>query len=215
MYTKPPPETNERSTVGRRRLLAWIGGLGFVGVVGATALPRLAPAATSAGTEVAGGLVDQRLVYWHLEPDERAVGGHEHGDVFVEAADFDAPNALDAVVVYPEHLVGQEAYAIMLHRFDADAIGPEIDLALTDRGFVGYSAICPHCRMLLRWSAGETATGRGVDACPLHGCQFDPYRGGEAVGGPATGTLPQVGLAVNAGGVLELTAGPSWPVDRW
>ncbi len=76
---------------------------------------------------------------------------------------------------------------------------------MTDRGFVAYRGGCPHCGTLLQWADGAGPAGRGVDRCPLHGCEFDPYHGGEVVVGPATRALAQVGVAVDAGGVLELT----------
>lgn len=215
MYQKPPPTDGERTNVGRRRLLGWIGGISVAGFVGATLVPladlsRTAPTPATA----AEGLAGQRLVYAHVEPAEHAVGGHEHSDdVYVRAADFERRGALDASVAYPEQVGGEGPYAVMLHGLDADLLESPTDLALTDDGFVAYGAGCTHCGTLLRWVEGGGPSGQGVDECPLHGCQFDPSRGGEVVAGPATEALPQVGVAVAGDGVFALTSGFGRPSD--
>lgn len=205
MYTKPPPGNTDRPLAGRRRLLAWLGGMGVAGFAGATVVPLTdladrAKAAPATGDGVAG----QRLVYAHREAAEQGVGGHIHSDdLYVQADHFARPGALDGVLAYPEHLVGEESYAVLLHRFTPDSFEAPTAPALTADGFVAYGATCPRCGTLLRWSgeAGEN----GLVVCPYQGCQFDPRRGGRAVTGPADTPLTQVGIRLASAGGFELT----------
>lgn len=191
----------------RRRVLKVVGALSLAGFAGAFAVPLKDLDMSGLAGLTGAGIAGQRLVYAHHEPDESAIGGHEHdADLFVHIDDFEGPNALDAVLAYPEHLVGDATAAVLLHRLDPTEIEPPTDLSRTVDGFVAYGAGCPHCGTVLRWSEGAGDAGRGMDVCPLHGCEFDPYRGGEVVRGPAEEGLTQVGVAVNDDGVLELTA---------
>jgi len=209
MYTNQHTVDRTRTAVGRRRVLSWLGGVGVVAFVGALVAPlKGLHAATVSAAPSGSGLVGQRLVYAHVEPDEFAVGGHTHdASLYVKAADFDRPSALEAVLAYPERLVGAADYGVLVHRLDPAAFLPPMDLALTDGGFAAYGAGCPVCGSLLRWTEDGTPTGRGVDRCPEHGCEYDPYRGGAPVAGPTTVRLPQVGVGVGPDGVLTLTTG--------
>ncbi len=79
-------------------------------------------------------------------------------------------------------------------------------------GWVAYSKICTH--------AGCSVGLFGVDnrrpdtlrqlVCPCHQSVFDPVNGAEPVGGPATRSLPQLPLDVDADGFLVAKA----PFDR-
>lgn len=214
MYTKPPPGDTDGPATGRRRLLAWLGGLGAAGLVGSAVAPLADPISPASATPATGdGLVGQRLVYAHHESGERAVGGHTHDDdLYARAADFARPSALDAVLTYPERLVGEESYAVLLHRLRPDTLGAPTVSSLTADGFVAYGATCTHCGTLLRWDsdAGEA----GLDICPYDGCQFDPRHGGQPVTGPAETPLPQLGVRLTAAGAFELTTGfPAGEVD--
>jgi nitrite reductase/ring-hydroxylating ferredoxin subunit len=194
----------DEPTVDRRRVLGWVGGIGAVALLGGAVVQRW-PAPVAAA-EAVDGLVGQRLVYAHLEADEHALEGHAHDPgLYVRAADFDRPSSLDAVVAYPERLVGDLRYAVLVHRLDAAAFGPPTDPDLAAGDLIAYSGVCPECGSLLRFDAHDTATGRGVDRCPVHGCEFDPYRGGRVMAGAATEPLDQFGIALDDAGVLVLT----------
>lgn len=209
MRPEPPPSGDRHSDVDRRRVLTWIGGIGLAGYVGAILTPLKDLNATRSGLPGdTDPLIGQRLVYSHREDDELAIGGHTHDEtLFVRADDFGGQFTLDGVLVYPEGLVNAPSYGILLHNLEPDELAPPTDFTLTDQGFVAYSAVCPNCGTLLNWSDQAGETGQGVDRCPAHGSQFNPYRGGEPAAGPATDTLPQVGVIVNSDGILELTTG--------
>lgn len=209
MNTKPPPTDSERSTVTRRRLVSWVGGLSVAGFVGAIVTPlTYSDLVTAGGSLSSGGLIGQRLVYDHHEADEDAIGGHDHhDDLFVRVADFEDEGAIDAVRTYPEQLVGVETYAILLHRLEEATLEPPTDRALSAGSFVAYSGVCTQCGSLLRWSSSRTASVGGFDVCPQDGSRFDPYRGGQPVVGPASRPLPQVGVARTAGAGIEITTG--------
>lgn len=204
-HHQTPTQPADEPTVDRRRVLGWLGGIGAVGLLGATVVQRWPVPAAAA--EAPDGLVGQRLVYAHHEADEHAIDGHAHDPgLYVRAADFDRPSSLDAVVAYPERLVGDLRYAVLVHRLDAAAFGPPTDPDLAVGDLIAYSGICPECGSLLRFDDRDTATGRGVDRCPVHGCQFDPYHGGRVMAGAAEEPLDQFGLGLNDEGVLVLTA---------
>lgn len=209
MNIKPPPTDPERAPVSRRRLISWAGGLGVAGFVGAIVTPLTYSDLVTAGrSPPADGLVGQRLVYDHYETDEDAIGGHDHHeDLFVRVADFEDEGAIDAVRTYPEHLVGVETYAILLHRLETASLEPPTDRTLSAGSFVAYSGVCTRCGSLLRWSPSRSASMQGLDVCPRDGCQFDPYRGGQSVAGPASRPLPQVGVARSADAEFEITTG--------
>jgi ubiquinol-cytochrome c reductase iron-sulfur subunit len=71
-------------------------------------------------------------------------------------------------------------------------------------GWVAYSKICTHagCSVgLFDIDNRQPDTIRDL-VCPCHQSVFDPLDGARPVGGPATRSLPQLRLAVDAQGFL-------------
>jgi ubiquinol-cytochrome c reductase iron-sulfur subunit len=86
-------------------------------------------------------------------------------------------------------------------------------------GILAFSKICPHagCAVSLYRTPRHPEFEPGPAlVCPCHYSTFDPVRGGELVFGPAGRPLPQLPLAIGAGGQLaaagpfEEAVGPSW-----
>jgi ubiquinol-cytochrome c reductase iron-sulfur subunit len=86
-------------------------------------------------------------------------------------------------------------------------------------GILAFSKICPHAGCAVSMyrvpSNPELDPGPAL-VCPCHYSTFDPVRGGALVFGPAGRALPQLPLAVGAGGELAAAGpfrehvGPSW-----
>jgi len=184
------------AVLGRRKLLlGLLGGsfvsmfIGFVGPIGSLGpKPRGERARTAWGT-------GSRLVTSDGAPIELA------GTTFDQL-----------VTVFPEDHIGEDDSQVVLLR-----VPPEL---LTERtvqrgaleGWVAYSKICTH--------AGCSVGLFGIDnrppntlrqlVCPCHQSTFDPVDSARPVGGPATRSLPQLGLDVDHNGFLVARA----PFDR-
>ena len=201
------PQTTDDGAVAsrRRRLLNWLAGLGVASfAVGLVApLKDLAVVAEAVGEDGdrASNLPGQRLVYAHAhESDPEHV--HEAG-AYVLAEHLEAPTGL---LVYPEDLTQDDAFLINLHKLEPDALEEPTDLDLTDGGLVAYSALCTHLGCTASWTEDDHEVGTPHDHCPCHVGEFDPYRGGSVVGGPPPRPVPQIGVAVNDAGEVELTS---------
>ncbi len=113
------------------------------------------------------------------------------------------------VTVFPEGHVGVDDSQVVLLRMPPDLLTPRTIDGGALEGWVAYSKICTH--------AGCSVGLFGVDnrppktlrqlVCPCHQSVFDPRNGAEPVGGPATRSLPQLPLAVDADGFLIAKAG--------
>lgn len=204
MTTTTSPTGPDSTAATRRRYLGWLGGVGLVGVLGVAATPLgdLTRDRT-ASDRAADGLAGQRLVYAHVEAGEDDIGGHVHDPtLFVRAGHFERAGALEAVLAYPERVVNQRPYGVLVHHLSTtDHATPADPLA-------AFSAACTHCGTLLQWRPGAGPDGQGVDECPLDGCQFDPAQDGRPVAGVATEPLPRVDLSLDPAGVLTLAG--SW-----
>ena len=108
------------------------------------------------------------------------------------------------VTVFPEGHIGVDDSQVVLLRMPPEVLTERtIDGGALD-GWVAYSKICTH--------AGCSVGLFGIDnrapdtlrqlVCPCHQSIFDPVDGARPVGGPATRSLPQLALDVDAQGYL-------------
>ena len=179
--------------LGRRKLLlALFGGsfasmvIGFVGPIGSLG-PR--PRGERGRTAWTPG---SRLVTTEGEPIE------------LTRTSFD-----QLVTVFPEGFIGADDSQVVLLRLPPELLAARTVEAGALEGWVAYSKICTH--------AGCSVGLFGVDnlepdtlrqlVCPCHQSIFDPLDGARPVGGPATRSLPQLPLAVDAQGFLVARAG--------
>jgi len=194
----------------RRRVLQWFGGLGVVGFFGALLTPI-----KDLGIAAAGGqeieLPGQALVLAeeYSPPDGSesfATGEPVTADMLGEPP--------ESVLVYPENLVDNNDYLVRLHNLEPDRIAEPTNLDWVQDGLVAYSAICTHLGCTVGWEeeddqppnvSAELQEGASM-LCPCHISSFDPYSGAEVLGGPASRPVPQIGVAVNESGAVELTS---------
>jgi len=118
----------------------------------------------------------------------------------------------DAVLAYPLGKTGNQANLVQLIRLQESEFQPPVRKELTDRGFVAYSAICTHLGCTVSWVKNPEAPGASYSECFCHNSIFDPRRGATVVGGPAPIPLAQIGVRVDAEGVLVFTGGFSGPI---
>jgi ubiquinol-cytochrome c reductase iron-sulfur subunit len=86
-------------------------------------------------------------------------------------------------------------------------------------GILAFSKVCTHagCAIALyRTPKFEPVQPRPALVCPCHYSAFEPATGGQVLFGPAGRPLPQLPLAIDAGGALIAAGGysgavgPSW-----
>lgn len=118
----------------------------------------------------------------------------------------------DAVLVYPKGKTGNEANLVQLIRLKETEFKPPTRLALTDQGFVAYSAICTHLGCTVSWMKNPKEPGASYTECFCHNSIFNPARGAKVMGGPAPIPLAQIGVKVSKDGSLVFTSGFSGPV---
>lgn len=113
------------------------------------------------------------------------------------------------VTVFPEGHVGEDDAQVVLLRLPPDELTERTARNGTVEGWVAYSKICTHagCSVgLFGIDNREPRTLRQL-VCPCHQSVFDPADAARPVGGPATRSLPQLPLAVDADGFI-VAAGP-------
>jgi quinol---cytochrome c reductase iron-sulfur subunit len=180
------------AALGRRRLVVGLLGLSFVSLV----IGFVGPIG-SLGPKPRG---------------ERARTAWRKGSRLVTSAG--APIALtrttydQLVTVFPEGSVGRDDSQVILLRLPPELLTRRTIDGGALEGWVAYSKICTH--------AGCSVGLFGVDnrqpdvlrqlVCPCHQSVFDPTDGAEPTGGPATRSLPQLPLAVDAQGFLVAAA---------
>jgi thiosulfate dehydrogenase [quinone] large subunit len=76
---------------------------------------------------------------------------------------------------------------------------PAVAVRLGQRRVVAYSAVCTNAGCTVGYDSGARLL-----ACPCHGAEFDPARGGAAVAGPTSTPLPSITLHVGSDGGLYL-----------
>jgi ubiquinol-cytochrome c reductase iron-sulfur subunit len=116
------------------------------------------------------------------------------------------------VTVFPEDHIGEDDSQVVLLRLPPELLTARTIERGAVEGWVAYSKICTH--------AGCSVGLFGVDnrapdtlrqlVCPCHQSIFDPVDSARPVGGPATRSLPQLGLDVDENGFLVARA----PFDR-
>ena len=182
----------------RRRLISALFGGSVLGVVVAFFGP-LGSLGPTPGAE-------RRRTSW--KPGSRLVTGE---GVAVKLADR---RTGQLVTVFPEGAIGADNSQVVLMRLPIEAISSRTRAAGTPEGWVAYSKICTH--------AGCSVGLLGIDnrppvqvtqlVCPCHQSVFDPLDAARPVGGPATRSLPQLGLDVDADGYLVARADFDRPV---
>jgi ubiquinol-cytochrome c reductase iron-sulfur subunit len=108
------------------------------------------------------------------------------------------PNGV--VTVFPEHHTDVEAAAdssVLLINIGQDNV---IDKTRPKayQGYVAYSQICTHAGCPARLYSQQTR----ILLCPCHQSQFDAVEGCKPIAGPATRSLPQLAIDVDAEGYL-------------
>jgi ubiquinol-cytochrome c reductase iron-sulfur subunit len=180
------------AVLGRRRLLVGLLGLSFVsmvvGFVGPIGSLGPKPRGERGRTAWRKG---SRLVTSDGQP------------IPLERTTFD-----QLVTVFPEGSVGRDDSQVVLLRLPPELLTTRTIDGGALEGWVAYSKICTH--------AGCSVGLFGVDnrhpdvlrqlVCPCHQSVFDPLDGAEPTGGPATRSLPQLALAVDAQGYLTAAA---------
>jgi ubiquinol-cytochrome c reductase iron-sulfur subunit len=125
------------------------------------------------------------------------------------------PAAFDQLAtVFPEGAVGADDSQVVLLRLRPGILTERTVERGTYAGWVAYSKICTH--------AGCSVGLFGIDArppmevrelvCPCHQSVFDPVDSARPVGGPATRSLPQLPIGVDAEGYLVALDGFDRPV---
>jgi len=120
----------------------------------------------------------------------------------------------ELVTVFPDGAVGLDDSQVIVMKVPPAQLTARTAAGATADGWVAYSKICTH--------AGCSVGLLGVDTrppetltqlvCPCHQSVFDPLDGARPVGGPATRSLPQLGLDVDAAGFLIATGDFDRPV---
>lgn len=187
-----------RRTLGRRPfLVALFAGsvaslaVAFIGPIGSLG-PK--PRGERARTSWAAG---RRLVTSDGQP------------ISAGSAEFD-----QLATVFPDGAIGADDSQVVLLRLRPEMLTERTAAGGALDGWVAYSKICTH--------AGCSVGLFGVDSrppqvvrelvCPCHQSVFDPVDAARPVGGPATRSLPQLPLGLDAEGYLVATAGFDRPV---
>jgi rieske iron-sulfur protein len=123
-----------------------------------------------------------------------------------------ALKAGDAVLAYPLGKTSNPANLIQLIRLDETAFKPPTDMALTDQGFVAYSAICTHLGCTVSWAANSGSPDASFTECRCHNSIFNPAEGAKVMGGPAPIPLSQIGVKVRPDGMLVFTSDFNGPI---
>jgi len=117
----------------------------------------------------------------------------------------------DAVLAYPTGKTSNPANLVQLIKLEEMAFKPPTDIALTDQGFVAYSAICTHLGCTVSWMANRESPIASFTECFCHNSIFNPAQGAKVMGGPAPIPLAQIGVKVMQG-TLVFTSDFSGPI---
>jgi ubiquinol-cytochrome c reductase iron-sulfur subunit len=109
-------------------------------------------------------------------------------------------NVDSAVLVFPEHALGDSQSQTTLIRLSGDGGGA--------RGYIAYSRICTHagCPVALYRAEAKQLL------CPCHQSVFDVTANGAVVSGPADHALPRLPIEVGSDGILRATGDFPQPV---
>lgn len=140
------------------------------------------------------------------------------GLVYAQGGNAGAPvmassmKAGDAVLAYPTGKSSNPANLVQLIKLEEKAFKPPTDLALTDQGFVAYSAICTHLGCTVSWMANRESPAASFTECYCHNSIFNPAEGAKVMGGPAPIPLAQIGVKVMQDGTLAFTSDFNGPI---
>jgi rieske iron-sulfur protein len=172
---------------------------------------------------LAGGFGSLFALLKVLTPGKKG-GGYattiQPGDVLVSAQGSGAGIPImassmkvgDAVLAYPAGKSSNPANLVQLIKLEETAFKPPTDTALTDKGFVAYSAICTHLGCTVSWMANTQSPAASYTECFCHNSIFDPAQGAKVMGGPAPIPLAQIGVKVAKDGTLAFTGGFNGPI---
>lgn len=172
---------------------------------------------------VAGAFASVFSLLKVLSPEKKG-GGYvstiSTGDklVYAKGASMGAPvkaSALkvgDAMLVYPAGKSSNPANLVQLIKLDESEFKPPTKMALTDRGFVAYSAICTHLGCTVSWVHNQKSPEASYTECFCHNSIFDPAEGAKVIGGPAPIPLAQIGVKVKGDGSLVFTSNFTGPI---
>ena len=118
----------------------------------------------------------------------------------------------DAMLVYPAGKSSNPANLVQLIKLEESEFKPPTKMALTDRGFVAYSAICTHLGCTVSWVQNKKSPEASYTECFCHNSIFDPAEGAKVIGGPAPIPLAQIGVKVAADGSLAFTGNFTGPI---
>jgi rieske iron-sulfur protein len=172
---------------------------------------------------LAGGFGSLFAMLKVLTPEKKGEGYAttiQPGDVLVSAQGSGAGTPImassmkvgDAVLVYPAGKSSNPANLVHLIKLEETAFKPPTDMALTDKGFAAYSAICTHLGCTVSWTANPQSPVASYTECFCHNSIFDPAQGAKVMGGPAPIPLAQIGVKVAQDGTLAFTGGFNGPI---
>jgi rieske iron-sulfur protein len=117
-----------------------------------------------------------------------------------------------AVLAYPAGKSSNPANLVQLIKLTEGEFKPPTNIALTDQGFVAYSAICTHLGCTVSWVENQGSPATSYTECFCHNSTFDPARGAKVLGGPAPIPLAQIGVKVTNDGKLIFTSDFRGPI---
>jgi len=118
----------------------------------------------------------------------------------------------EALLAYPTGKSSNPANLVQLIKLEENAFKPPTDIALTDQGFVAYSAICTHLGCTVSWTANRESPVSSFTECYCHNTTFNPAQGAKVMGGPAPIPLAQIGVKVMQDGTLAFTSDFNGPI---
>jgi rieske iron-sulfur protein len=118
----------------------------------------------------------------------------------------------DAVLAYPIGKTSNPANLVQLIKLEEKAFLAPTDIALTDQGFVAYSAICTHLGCTVSWMANRESPAASFTECFCHNSIFNPAQGAKVMGGPAPIPLAQIGVKVKQDGTIIFTSDFNGPI---
>ncbi len=118
----------------------------------------------------------------------------------------------DAVLAYPSGKSLNPANLVQLIKLEESALRSPTDIALTDQGFVAYSAVCTHLGCTISWVPNPESPILSYAECFCHNSIFDPARGAKVLAGPAPVPLAQIGVKVAKDGTLAFTSDFNGPI---
>jgi ubiquinol-cytochrome c reductase iron-sulfur subunit len=193
--------------ISRRRVIAGAAGLAGCGLLGALAVPI-----TALGPNLDGrpDRTPWRRGRYLVDPDGERL----------RAADIAIGSFHNVLPEGDAQALEELGAPVVLVRVDPRSLDlPAERRTWAPLGILAFSQICTHagCAVtLFRYPTSEQTSKPPALVCPCHYSTFDVRRAAKPVFGPAVRPLPQLPLAVDAGGFLVAdgplagSVGPSW-----